>query len=304
MNHSDAERAIATDYAQSLPRDLGSMQSPASGAIVARQPPIVWQGLASAWRHRELILRLAGRDLIIGYRGSALGWLWLLLVPLGTVAVFAVSATSLRGVVGTANQQGPLGYTLFVLCGFVFFQIFADIAIRAPNVLAENVGFIKKVIFPVEVLAWTALARCLPAAAVSTLLLLGLAVAVQGLPSPAILLLPVILGSYCLMLLGLVWLLGVIGVFLRDVMYLIGSFMPAFMFLTPVFFPVSGFADFLKPVAYINPLTVYIESARAVVIDGTVPYLGILIGVAGAVLLFHLGYGFFRVNQHRIVDAL
>lgn len=263
----------------------------------------VWQGFVSAWQHRELILRLASRDLIVGFRGSALGLLWLMVLPLGTLVIFTLSVTSLRGIAPAAGQH-PLGFTLFIFCGLIFFQMFADLMIRAPNVLAENVAFIKKVIFPVEIVAWVALARSLAAATVSLVLLLALTVAVQGVPPATMLLVPLVVVSFCLMLLGLIWVIAIVGVFLRDIAYLFASLMPAFMFLTPVFYPVSGFAEIVRPVAYVNPLTIYIESTRTLLIDGTVPYAGLLAGLVLALIVFLLGNAFFRANRYRIVDAL
>lgn len=262
-------------------------------------------GLASAWRHRELIVRLAMGELFSAYRGSLFGWFWLVAAPLGLLAFYSVSIASIRNLAPLTNRGGYLTYPLFIFCGLIYFQMFSELLLRAPSMLVVHVEILKKTIFPTEALAWIALVR----SSISTLILLGIligfSIVVRGHPAPAIVLLPIIFGSFCLTMLGMVWMLSIVGVFVRDLPYLIGSIMPALLLATPLFYSPSDVSESIRPLLYFNPLTFYIEATRDILVRGNLPAWPNLAGALTlAVIMFQLGYGFFIYVRPRAVDAL
>jgi len=244
-------------------------------------------------------------ELFSAYRGSLFGWFWLVAGPLCLLAFYSVSIASIRTLAPLTDRGERLIYPLFIFCGLIYFQMFSELLLRAPSILVAHAGIFKKAIFPTEALAWIALIR----SSISTLILLGIligfSIVVRGYPAPAIVLLPIIFGSFCLTMLGMVWLLSIIGVFVRDLPYLVASIMPALLVATPLFYSVSDVAEGIRPVLYLNPLTFYIEATRDILIHGNIPSWPNLAGALTlAVIMFQLGYRFFIYARHRAVDAL
>ena len=275
------------------------------GQTANKKLPGFFAGLASAWRHRELVVRLAMGELSSVYRGSLFGWFWLVAGQLGLLAFYSVSAAAIANLATRTNGGGYLSRPLFIFCGLIYFQMFSELLLRAPGMLAGHAGMLKKTIFPTEALAWIALVR----SSLSTLILLGIlisfSIAVRGHPAPAIVLLPVIFGSFCLTVLGIVWALSIIGVFVRDLSHLVASIMPALLLATPLFYSLSDVPEGIRPLLYLNPLTFYIEATRDILVQGNFPSWPNLAGALTlAAITFHLGYGFFSYARHRAIDAL
>jgi lipopolysaccharide transport system permease protein len=267
--------------------------------------PGFFAGLASAWRHRELVVRLAMGELSSAYRGSLFGWFWLVAGQLGLLAFYSVSTASIRNLAPLTNRGDYLTHPLSIFCGLIYFQMFSELLLRAPGMLAGHAGMLKKTIFPTEALAWIALVR----SSISTLMLLGIlisfSIAVRGRPAPAIVLLPVIFASFCLTTLGIVWVLSIIGVFVRDLSHLVASIIPALLLATPLFYSLADVSEGVRPLLYFNPLTFYIEATRDILVQGSFPSWPNLAGALTlAVITFHLGYGFLIYARHRAIDAL
>jgi lipopolysaccharide transport system permease protein len=263
------------------------------------------QAFAQAWRHRGLILRLARKELAARLKGSVLGWAWLAAAPLVMLVVYTLVFTNVLKIGTAAGKGDPGSYPLFIFSGLVLFQMFAELVLRAPTLLVENTSYIKKVIFPVEILAWVALARSLIAGGVSLALLFAFYIVIRGVPPLAALLLPLLLALFAMMMLGIVWLLAAIGVFLRDLSHLLASLMPVLMFASPIFYSMADVPEQLRPFSYLNPLAVFIESARSLLFDGALPAWPLLAAlVAGPALLFWLGFAFFARNRARFADVV
>jgi lipopolysaccharide transport system permease protein len=208
--------------------------------------------------------------------------------------------------IGAATGKGdPGAYPLFIFSGLVLFQMFAELVLRAPNLLLENASYIKKVIFPIEILAWVALARSLIAGAVSLALLFAFYLVIRGVPPLATLLLPLLLVLFAMTMLGIVWLLAAIGVFLRDLSHLLASLMPVLMFVSPIFYSMADVPEHLRPLGYLNLLAVFIEAMRSLLFEGSLPSWPLLAALAIApVLLFWLGFAFFTRNRARFADVV
>jgi lipopolysaccharide transport system permease protein len=263
------------------------------------------QAFVQAWRHRGLILRLARKELAARLKGSILGWAWLAAAPLVMLVVYTLVFTSVLKIGAAGGQGDPGSYPLFIFSGLVLFQIFAELVLRAPNLLLENTSYIKKVIFPVEILAWVALARSLIAGGVSLAMLFAFYIVIRGVPPAAALLLPLLLVLFAMMLLGIVWLLAVIGVFLRDLSHLLASLMPVLMFVSPIFYSMADVPEAVRPLGYLNVLAVFIEAARSLLFAGTLPAWSLLVVLAIVpALLFWLGFAFFTRNRARFADVV
>ena len=227
--------------------------------------------LSVGWRHRELILAVLRRELADRFSGSALGWVWAVVGPLITLAIYTMTLTKAMQLPAASAHGSTSSYALSTFVGLIVFGLFAELCCRAPLLMHEHAWFLKTSIFPSETLAWTAVLRALSYAGISFAVLLVFELALDGLPPLSILLLPFFLVPLVLFLLGMVWFLAAIGAFTRDISYLMITFVPLVMFATPVFYRVTDLPDALRVLAYANPLGTAIEIARAAMLDGVWP---------------------------------
>ena len=267
-----------------------------------------WRALAPltvGWRHRELILAVLRRELADRFSGSALGWIWAVIGPLITLAIYTMTFTKAMQLPLASAQGRTSSYALSIFIGLIVFSLFAELCCRAPLLMHEHAWFLKTSIFPSETLAWTAVLRALSYAGISLVVLLVFELALDGLPPLSILLLPFIVVPLVLFLLGMVWFLAAIGAFTRDISYLMITFVPLAMFATPVFYRVTDLPGALRVLAYANPLGTAIEVVRAAVLDGVLPpplaYFGFLV-VSLAVC--RGGYAVFERYKGILIDVI
>src|SRR6516165_692257 len=261
--------------------------------------------LSVGWRHRELILAVLRRELADRFSGSALGWIWAVIGPLITLAIYTMTFTKAMQLPLASAHGRTSSYALSIFVGLIVFSLFAELCCRGPLLMHEHAWFLKTSIFPSETLAWTAVLRALSYAGISFGVLLVFELALDGLPPLSILLLPFFLVPLVLFLLGMVWFLAAIGAFTRDISYLMITFVPLVMFATPVFYRVTDLPGALRVLAYANPLGAAIEIARAVVLDGVLPpplaYFGFLV-VSLAVC--RGGYAVFERYKGILIDVI
>ena len=255
----------------------------------------------NALRYRELIRVVVGRELYQRFRASYFGWIWAVATPLLMLLVFmAVSSNILK--IGTDTE---VSFALSMFIGLLYFNLFAELLTRAPLLLSEHVNFIKKSIFPSEILAWTSLLRSLTYAGIGFAVYLAFQLSIVGSIPLTALLLPFILLPLFLLLLGMVWFFAALGAFTRDISFMVAAVMPVLIFVTPVFYSVAGQPLKVKLTAYINPLAPYVEMTREIMLIGLPPDLMTLLiawGVAAAV--FYGGYSFFMRFRSVAVDVI
>jgi lipopolysaccharide transport system permease protein len=169
------------------------------------------------YRNRYLIRKSIQREVLGRYRGSILGVLWSFLTPLFMLAVY----TFVFGVVFQARwniaNNSRVEYALILFSGLIAFNIFAECVNKAPRMVVDNSEYVKKVIYPLEILPIIALGESIFYAAVSLLVWLAAYLALFGLPHLAILTLPIVLAPLCLFILGICWALAALGVYFRDI---------------------------------------------------------------------------------------
>lgn len=231
-----------------------------------------------ALAHRRLILRLARREVEARYRGSVLGIVWSVLTPLLMVAAY----TFVFSVIFQPRWNVPPGananFALLLYSGLLVFGLFSEPASRAPGLVLENVSYIKKVVFPLEILPLVAMVAAGVNFIIGFGVLMVLYVAMLGLPPATILLLPVVMVPVVLFTLGFTWLLAALGVFLRDLRHAVGILVSLMMFLGPIFYPVTAVPEGIRWLLYLNPLTPVLEFSKDVLFWGTVPSLAMLGG--------------------------
>jgi lipopolysaccharide transport system permease protein len=248
---------------------------------------------SALWHHRELWWRLTEREVLGRYRGSALGIGWSFITPLAMLAVYTFVFSQVFkarwGDFGT--DSGTIGFAINLFAGLIVFNLFSECANRAPGLILANPNYVKKVIFPLEVLGSVALGTAGFHAVTSLMVLIAFQLAAfRSLPI-TILWLPLVWLPLVLISLATTWILSSLGVFLRDIGQIISLGLNVLMFLSPVFFPISALPPKMLPFLQLNPLAQVIEQTRTVAIAGEGPSLkylvaGILIGAVACEISF------------------
>lgn len=269
--------------------------------------PAALEVMGSLWRHRILIAQLVKREVAGRYRGSFLGILWSLATPLLMLVVytfvFGVVFRSRWSTSGTSG--GATEFAVVMFAGILVHGLIAECIQRAPSVVVGQPNFVKKVVFPLPTLAWVVMGAALFHATMALgILLVGVLVLQQHVPLTA-LWLPIVLLPFLLLVVGLVWLLSALGVFLRDLAQMMGIVSSLLLFLAPVFYPLDSVPAAMRPLLYFNPVTFIIEQVRAVLIWGHSPdWGGLLLYLAVAWLVASAGLALFRRASKGFADVL
>jgi lipopolysaccharide transport system permease protein len=259
------------------------------------------------WQARELLRQLVRRDVLDRHKGSFLGILWSIVQPLTTLVLYTfVFGVLLHVRWGTGESTSQLDYALTLFCGMIVFGVFAEGVMRAPSLVLEHPNFVKKVVFPLEILPVAALGSVLINAGLAFAVLLAAVVVHAHGVSPTVLALPLVLVPLLLLTLGLGWFLAALGVYVRDTRQVtaivVGQFL---LFLTPVFYPLSVVPDRLRWLIALNPLAILVEQARRVVLWGLLPEWDRLLGVTLlGVVVMQLGYRWFMRAKRGFPDVL
>jgi lipopolysaccharide transport system permease protein len=247
------------------------------------------------------------RDIAGRYRGTLIGMLWSLLTPLFMLAVYTIvfGAVFKSRWTGQAADTPPGEFAIILFAGLTVFQLFGEVINRSPSLVLTNVNLVKKVVFPLEILAPVALGSAVCHAAISLIVLLGAMLAVYGAVPLTALWSPVILAPYALLILGLAWLLASLGVYYRDTSQVLGTLVTALMFLSPVFYPLSALPESLRPWLALNPIVFPVEATRAALVFGKSPDLGaLLIYSLIAAATAASGYMWFQRTRRGFADVL
>lgn len=261
--------------------------------------------VCSLWRNRDLIKALVRREVVGRYRGSIMGMLWSFLNPLFMLGVYTFVFSVVFKARWNAGSDSKTEFALVLFAGLIVFNLFADCFNRAPSLISSNVNYVKKVIFPLEILPWVVMGSALFHALVSLGVWLFFYILVFGIPPASALLLPVVIVPVILFTMGLAWLLASLGVFLRDVTQVVGIATTMLMFLSPIFYPISALPAKYKPILFLNPLTLAIEQVRNVLIWGNVPdLLAFAVYLGLSALLAFLGFAWFQKTRKGFADVL
>ncbi|MBC7529418.1 MAG: ABC transporter permease [Chthonomonadaceae bacterium] len=252
------------------------------------------------WETRELTWRLYLRDFSARYRQSLLGYVWAVLPALITVATFTwLNRTNVLPVKGT-----PLPYPVFVLLGMTVWQLFASGLTNSTQALVGASALITKINFPRETLVIAAFGQAVFDFFIRLFLLAGAFVIYRVTPSPAILLMPLVLLPLCCLTLGLGLLSALLNGVLRDVGQIITFLLTFWMFLTPVVYPASteGSKALLN---VLNPVSPFVIAVQDLTIVGHLTQPGnFAIGCVVSVVVLLLGWRLFHLTEPRIVERI
>ena len=275
-----------------------------SHGIAAMSPASL---LTSIAHHRGLIFQLTRREISSRYKGSILGIAWSFFTPVFMLAVytFVFSEIFKSRWGGSGGNDSRTQFALILFVGMIMLNLFNEVLNRAPGLVIANVNYVKKVIFPLEVLPLVATLSALFNALISLIVLLIAFLAFNSyLNWTALLIIPVLL-PLAVLALGIAWFLAALGVFLRDVGQTILIVTMTLMFLSPIFYPLSAVPAQFRLYVSANPLTFIIGQARDVLIWGVLPdWSGLGEYMLCACIIAYAGYAWFQYMRKGFADVL
>lgn len=259
----------------------------------------------SLWRQRDLLRQMTERDTRSRYRGSAIGLFWSAINPLLMLAIytFFFSEVFQAKWPGATDDRSEFALALYI--GLLLHGFFAECIVRAPSLVVGNTNLVKKVVFPLEILPAVGIGSAAFHLLIGLGIWFGFRVISGGVPTAASLLLPLALLPLAIMILGLSWMLASLGVYVRDVAHLTPMIATLLMFASPVFYPAQALPEPFRTALGASPLTVPIEQARVLLLEGRGPDWGALaIYTAVALVVAILGYAWFQGTRKGFADVL
>lgn len=272
------------------------------------EPPRGWQliNFGELWRYRELLLFLCWRDVKVRYKQTALGVAWAVLQPAMMMAVFIVFFGRLAGV-----STGETPQALFFLTGILPWFFFSTAVGNAANSVVGSERLITKIYFPRLAVPFATVAAAgvdfLVACSLLALMVVGYAAA--GYPIALgwqLLLVPVVVGLVGLTAAGLGTLLAALNVSYRDFRYVVPFFIQLGMFATPAIYmrPAGAEGTAVSVLRAVNPMNGLIETFRAGVLGGPIPWASLAVAAAVAIGTFLAGCLYFRKVEDRFADIV
>ncbi|WP_426118419.1 ABC transporter permease [Pseudomonas sp. DSP3-2-2] len=261
--------------------------------------------LKSTRLHSRLIFELVKRDVSGKYKGALLGSLWSIVNPVLMLTVYTFVFSVVFKMRWHNTESSNSEFALILFSGLIVFNMFAECLTRAPGTIVNNSSYVKKIVFPLEILPIVNMGTALLHLFISLAVWLVFHILIAGMPGPTALILPIVLLPLILMTLGISWLLASLGVYLRDVSQVIGIVTTALMFLSPIFYPLASLPKEYQSLFLLNPLTATIEQTRTILIYGAPPdWMHLAMSISVSLVIFLLGFAWFQRTRKGFADVL
>ena len=256
-------------------------------------------------QHRNLTLELTRRDILGRYRGANFGLLWSLIGPLMMLVIYTVAFGKIFG----SRWQQPSGDTaafgMVLFVGILTHGFFAECLSRAPRLMIENANYVKRVVFPLQILPWSAVLSALFHMAMNLVVFAVLNALLFGKFSPYIVLVPVVVLPLVMLTLATCWVFASLGVYLRDISQAMPVIVTAMLFLSSAIVPVATLPPHYQVIFHLNPLTFFIDQMREVALWGRPPdWTSLIIATAIGLVAMYASYVWFRFTSKGFADVL
>ena len=262
--------------------------------------------LKSLRSNRGLIVALTKREILGRYRGSIFGLAWSFFNPLLMLAIYTFFFSYvLKAKWGEGAVTSHADFAIILFSGLIVHGMFSECIVRAPALISDNVNFVKKVVFPLDIFPWVTLLAAFFHMLIS-LVVLVLMMMVFSEPVPlTIFLLPLVLTPFLLITIGTTWFLAAMGVYVRDVGQMMSFVSSILLFLSPIFYPVASLPEGLQTIAFLNPLTLVVEQTRQISIFGQIPnFDGLALYTFISLFVAYGGFWFFQRLRKGFADVL
>ena len=277
--------------------------SPTKTIKDALNPIVTFRDIYKSW---DLLQQLVKRNIQIRYKGSILGLFWLFATPLCMLAIYTfVFTVVFKARWGTEAEDSKAVFVLAMFCGLSIFNIFSESLNGAASVISGNPNYVKKVVFPLEVLPVASLLSALFFGLIwICILFFGVAIFMHKIYLTA-LCLPIILLPLVLFSCGLSWFIASLGVYFRDIPHSIGIVLQILFFMTPIFYSIEMVPEPYRAILRLNPLTDIVQNTRQIMIFGKWPnWSSTCIIMFFSLLVFQFGYVWFMKTKRGFADVL
>ncbi len=247
------------------------------------------------------------RDIAARYRGATFGTAWAFIAPL----MMLLAYTFVFGIVfesrwDNRSNNSWAEFALVLFAGLIVFNLFSECLIRAPILIVGNVNYVKRVVFPLEILPWMVVLTSLFQAIISLMIWLAASIALrQAMPPVTILWVPLIILPLILLSLGVTFLLAAVGAYVRDVSQFMTIMVTLLMFLAPVFYPLTAVPERYQIIISLNPVTIPIELMRDTLIWGRSPSFVVWFwSMCSGMLAAWIGFVWFQKTRQGFADVL
>jgi len=256
--------------------------------------------------NKEIIVQLIKKEVIAKYKGSYLGLLWSFVTPLIMLAVYTfVFSVVFKAKWKIDTDETGIHFALVLFCGLIVFNLFSECMLKAPTLISSYPHYVKKIVFPLEVLPISVLGAALFHYCINMIVLLVGLLIFSGLPSGHIFLLPLIIIPLCMFALGMSWFLSSLGVFIKDISYGINIFVQLLFFLTPIFYPLSAVPDKFRFFLRLNILSTFVEQARDIIVfNQSFNWGWWAVCLIISSVIFILGYKWFMKTKKAFADVI
>lgn len=257
------------------------------------------------WQYRQLISVMIVREISGRYRGSIMGLAWSFFNPVLMLAVYTFVFSEVFQSRWPGQDNGKGGFAILLFTGMIVHGLFAECANRSPSLIVSNGNYVKKVVFPLEVLTVVTVGAALFHSFISLMVLLAAQLILTQQLHWSAVFLPLVLLPLLIATLGFSWLLAALGVYLRDIGQVITVLTTVLLFLSPVLYPVAALPQAYQSWLKLNPLTYIIEESRNVLLFGQPPQWGSLgLAMLVALLIATAGFWFFQKTRKGFADVI
>lgn len=261
--------------------------------------------IKTIYRNGYLLRQLVKKDIQQRYKGSVLGMLWSFIVPVLMLVIYTFVFSEVFQARWDIDTSDKYQFALVLFCGLSAFNMAGEVMNRSAVLIASNANYVKKVIFPLEILPVVITLSALFNCAVCYIILITAKLVLYRNVSPTLYMVFPALAPLVIMVLGLGLFLSALSVFLKDVGNIVSVLVTVLMYMSPVFFPLSAVPQSFRGICEANPMTYIIENLRNVVLYGTsLDWKSYGISCFTALLVFLLGKTVFMRAKEGFADVL
>jgi lipopolysaccharide transport system permease protein len=252
----------------------------------------------------ELVGQLVMRDLNARFKGTILGAVWSLVLPLLTLSMYVL----VFGIFMKAKWPGvstTSGFATILFCGIIVHLFFSECLNRSASLIFSQPNYVKKVVFPLEQLIWVPIGSAAISFALSVLVLLAFKLVSAGTLSWTVVFLPLVFLPLAIMVAGLGLAFSALGAYFRDLAQILPLVTQALMFLSPILYPIENVPREYHWILYLNPLTLVVDQVRRLVIEGgLIDFLALGQYSLISLVIFFLGLKLFQFLRPGFADVV
>ncbi|EEW11828.1 ABC-transporter permease [Vibrio mimicus SX-4] len=255
--------------------------------------------------NKTLLKQLMIRDFTSRYKSGALGLAWAMINPLLMLGLYSFVFVAVFKMRWGVNDTSGHNFVLLLFTGILVHGLFSEFVVRAPNLITSNPSYVKKVVFPLELIPLTPILGAIVNFCLGLTLVLIMQFWINEEFSLYVLLIPIIILPFIILLIGVSYIFSSLGVYFRDLSQISGLISTIAIFASPVLFPMENVPDAYRNLLYLNPITLVVEQLREVIVLGQLPNLvnlTIYSGISIAILI--VGIFWFKIVKKGFSDVL